>query len=128
MFLGTAFQNIKDIDFYPCIGFKSPNEKIRGNFGSQPFQFDICQYLNDEKHNLLESISFIPIKSGTTSSIVNSALASNTADKVVLEYLRHNGYDKAAKALKDSLISKESGLSNDSDLQEEDLDLQRRKG
>jgi len=43
--LATAFRSLRpdeeDKDLYPTVGLRSPAEHIRGNFGTEPFMFDI---------------------------------------------------------------------------------------
>jgi hypothetical protein len=109
IFLGTAFKKIKEIDIYPFVGFKTVGEKIEANFGSKPFKFDIQQYMANERRDLLNRISLKPTidsNANSRSAIVNESVANSLADQVVMEYLKHNGYNKSVKSLEKALLLK----------------------
>lgn len=106
IYLGSAFKKVKDIELFPFVGFKTPGEKIEANFGAKPFKFDIYQLLANEKRGLLGRIALKPALTSSRFKIVNNSLANNLADNVVVEYLKHNGYHKAAKSLEESIIQK----------------------
>ncbi|KAI8637255.1 hypothetical protein BD408DRAFT_424854 [Parasitella parasitica] len=106
IYLGTAFKKVKDTELFPFVGFKTPGEKIEANFGAKPFIFDIYQLLANEKRGLLNRIALKPALTSSRFKVVNNSLANNLADNVVMEYLRHNGYHKAAKSLQNSILQK----------------------
>lgn len=95
LYLGTAFKNIKDTEIYPFVGFKTPREKIEANFGSHPFKFDIQQYMANEKRQLLQTIYDRPVD-------------KHGVDDVVMEYLKHCGYNKSAVALEKAMMQFDS--------------------
>lgn len=123
IYLGTAFQKIKDTELYPFVGFKTPGEKIEANFGAKPFKFDIQQFLANEKQALLSSITFKPTTTQKFDTISNFEVKS-IADNVVMEYLNHNGYDNAAKSLKKALLLKHGKSAEDEQLDIESLHRQ----
>ncbi|KAK4514601.1 U4/U6-U5 snRNP complex subunit prp31 [Mucor velutinosus] len=106
IYLGSAFKKVKDTELFPFVGFKTPGEKIEANFGAKPFKFDIYQLLANEKRGLLGRIALKPALTSSRFKIVNNSLANNLADNVVMEYLKHNGYHKAATSLQASIIQK----------------------
>lgn len=89
--LGTAFQNISiGRGIYPFVGFKTPGEKIRANFGSNPFKFDIAHHYKDQSRQ-----SFAPI--------TQLSRPKSEEFNTILEYLLHNGYSQSASAFKRSV-------------------------
>lgn len=45
VYLGTAFRSIPmNTRLYPCIGLRTPGERVHVNFGKEPFVFDIIHY------------------------------------------------------------------------------------
>lgn len=59
VFLGVAFKNINlSESFYPCVGLRTPGEKVYVNFGQEPFVFDIAHYV---KVNPIESDGLVLI-------------------------------------------------------------------
>lgn len=44
--LGDAFDDIpRDTELYPCVGLRTPGERVTVNFGQESFLFDITQYI-----------------------------------------------------------------------------------
>jgi len=128
IYLGSAFKKIKDTELFPFVGFKTPGEKIEANFGAKPFKFDIYQLLANEKRELLGRIALKPALTSSRFKIVNNSLANNLADNVVMEYLKHNGYHKAAKSLQESIIQKGNSPSVETSNLELDLEATHRQG
>lgn len=129
IYLGTAFKKIKETDIYPFVGFKTPGEKIEANFGSRPFKFDILQYRSNEKRELLNKITIKSIESTTSrSAIIDKSVASDIADKVVVEFLRHNGYNKSATALEKAMKFKSNTPVEDSPAYQLDPEALQRQG
>lgn len=122
IYLGKAFKKIKETDLYPFVGFKTPGESVEANFGSKPFKFDIQQYMSNEKRDLVNKISMKPIETKKSrSQIINNFTANTFADKVVVEFLRHNGYNKTADSLEAAIKLKfNNGGSSCSDLPPEE--------
>ncbi|KAI7906608.1 concanavalin A-like lectin/glucanase domain-containing protein [Cokeromyces recurvatus] len=101
VYLGTAFKKIKEtMELFPFIGFKTPGEKIEVNFGAKPFMFDIEQWIENERRTLLSQI------------VEEREQESESADQIVVEYLKHNGYTKAAKSLEAALLTKNGDIIN----------------
>jgi hypothetical protein len=130
IYLGTAFRKIKETDIYPFVGFKTPGEKIEANFGGKPFKFDIQQYMSNEKRDLLNKIAIKPIDTiKSRSSIINNSVANDIADKVVVEFLRHNGYIKSATALENAMKQKSSATNKEGTLSSQlDSEANHRQG
>jgi hypothetical protein len=129
IYLGTAFTKIKETDIYPFVGFKTPGEKIEANFGARPFKFDIQQHRSNEKRDLLNKITIKSIEpTASRSSIINNSVASDIADKVVAEFLRHNGYNKSATALEKAMKLKSEAISDDAPVNQLDSDAMHRQG
>ncbi|KAG1409444.1 hypothetical protein G6F60_000662 [Rhizopus arrhizus] len=88
-FLGTAFKGIDPGKIlYPSVGLRTLGEKVTVNFGHEPFVYDIEQYIKDQKYSAIREM--------TSHKINGSAFES---DQLVLSYLIHHGYTKAASAL-----------------------------
>lgn len=129
IFLGTAFKEVKETDIYPFVGFKTAGEKIEANFGAKPYKFDIQQYMAKEKQDLLDGILLKPTMEYHTSSqsaIINASVANNLADLTVMDYLKHNGYNKSAKSLEKAILSKGNILETSSTT--EDCETLHRQG
>ncbi|OAC99323.1 hypothetical protein MUCCIDRAFT_128160, partial [Mucor lusitanicus CBS 277.49] len=127
IYLGPAFKKVKDTELFPFVGFKTPGEKIEANFGAKPFKFDIYQLLANEKRGLLGRIALKPALTSSRFKIVNNSLANNLADNVVMEYLKHNGYHKAATSLQASIIQKGNSPSVEASNLELDLEATHRQ-
>ncbi|KAI9321816.1 concanavalin A-like lectin/glucanase domain-containing protein, partial [Dichotomocladium elegans] len=88
VYLGTAFKNIPvGRGVYPFVGFKTSGERIRANFGSHDFVFDIEQYFQDEQRQTANAVLSHPLSRPLKPG------------DVVLEYLLHNGYSQTAMTL-----------------------------
>ncbi|KAI8146593.1 hypothetical protein BJV82DRAFT_599112 [Fennellomyces sp. T-0311] len=87
IYLGTAFQNVTGRGIFPFVGFKTPGERIRANFGHIPFKFDITQYFKDERRN-------------TLTQVLHRRKEKQFQNAVVLDYLLHHGYTQSATVLK----------------------------
>ncbi|GAB5590488.1 hypothetical protein Unana1_05388 [Umbelopsis nana] len=129
VYLGVAFNNIKvDAPLYPCVGLRTPGEHIRVNFGSKAFQFDIVQYMNEERRHLHSSISNVEITSSPTKhtsptltaawmkqvgrspepltlpkTSQQMAATSDILDQLVYSFLVHHGYSRTAQVLLQNL-------------------------
>ena len=56
VYLGIAFENVTGRSIFPFVGFKTPGERLRANFGQHDFKFDIAQYYKDEKRLTLNKV------------------------------------------------------------------------
>ena len=60
-FLANAFEDsilTSDIDYYPCVGLRTPGEHVTVNFGHEPFMFDIIQYIKVILKNIFYLLMF----------------------------------------------------------------------
>ena len=94
--LGVAFRNVtrdKGIEsgLYACVGFRSPGEHVKTNFGKEAFKFDISQYYKDEKSRHWNSILSQKL-AFDNSNLVECAMLN----KLVVEWLVKQGYEDAA--------------------------------
>ncbi|KAG1139903.1 hypothetical protein G6F37_003576 [Rhizopus arrhizus] len=93
VFLGVAFKNINlSESFYPCVGLRTPGEKVYVNFGQEPFVFDIAHYVKEMKHEVLQDL----IQK-------EHAVNHNSIDQLVLDYLVHHGYLNTANSLQKNI-------------------------
>ncbi|KAI8576371.1 hypothetical protein K450DRAFT_192816 [Umbelopsis ramanniana AG] len=126
VYMGTAFSNVNPaVPLYPCVGLRTPGEHIRANFGFKTFQFDIVQYMNEEKCQLHSTISQMQISPSPptqhTSPAVKAAwmkqvgrspepvtppktsqqvaASSEIIDQLVYSFLLHHGYSRTAEVL-----------------------------
>ena len=57
--LATAFRNLRPDEevrrLYPTVGLRSPGEHVRVNFGTEPFMFDIEEYVNGDDYVMVEA-------------------------------------------------------------------------
>lgn len=87
--LGIAFEDIDLSEpFYPCLGLRTPGEKVYVNFGQEPFTFDITQYIKEMKRRAMRELAH-----------EKCPINDNDVDQLVLDYLIHNGYVETANAL-----------------------------
>ncbi|KAI9497796.1 hypothetical protein BDB00DRAFT_784331 [Zychaea mexicana] len=131
-FLGNAFEEgilTPDIDYYPCVGLRTPGEHVTVNFGSEPFMFDIIQYIKDCKTRCWKDITGKKPSSREKFSIPRPGKklheTSERLDQLVLFYLLHHGYTGAAKAVvRDSkhVSGKTLDVKNDHYTNERDLE------
>ncbi|KAJ3576275.1 hypothetical protein NP233_g531 [Leucocoprinus birnbaumii] len=156
-FLGPVFDDVgKDnIKLYPVIGLRHSGDCVRVNFGHESFRFDIEDHVHQRRNATWATIMKTPldstllrrryhknaIKSLITITEPPSALSEDESKSVlnqlVLSYLVHHGYAKAARAFhkQQSSVSKmpESDVDMDSSLERDELDdfegdIERRTG
>ncbi|GAV04515.1 hypothetical protein RvY_14784 [Ramazzottius varieornatus] len=95
--LGIAFTDLPP-NLYPCVGLQSAGETVETNFGQNPFVFDVDMA---RKELMIESRLII----ARFSPKLSRGEWEQTLQRVVLDYLVHNGYHASAEA-----FSKSSGL------------------
>lgn len=106
--LGTAFRDLKpNLQYFPTVGMKKPNETVRANFGQEPFAFDIDKMMQDEKMAIQAEIAL----SKTTSDIV--ADETQLIHQLVAQYLAHDGYVETARAFSDEVVDEARALASD---------------
>ncbi|PVU96602.1 hypothetical protein BB561_001076 [Smittium simulii] len=71
VFLGVAFKDLNpSFPLYPSVGMRTPGEKIKANFGQNPFVFDIESYIISQKNLLWDNIMDTSIKQMLESSTI----------------------------------------------------------
>lgn len=106
----TAFRDLKtDVQYYPTVGMKKPNETLRANFGQEPFAFDIDKMVADEKAAIQAEIA--------RTTAVNKVAADETEliHQLIGQYLAHDGYVETARAFTDETREEARALANDDD-------------
>ncbi|CAM9158941.1 unnamed protein product [Chrysoparadoxa australica] len=68
-FLGVAIKNVTG-PLYPCIGLHGPGEKLRANFGREPFEFRLEGLLEQEASLEREAVARVPICPTVTKELV----------------------------------------------------------
>jgi hypothetical protein len=109
-----------DVQVFPSVGLRHPNEHVRVNFGHTPFKYDIDDHVQQRRDTVWASIQSKPLDwrildpgrngAGTQASHVDGAPRTimdeeghNEAARLVLNYLVHHGYAKTAEALQTQL-------------------------
>ncbi|CEG63584.1 hypothetical protein RMATCC62417_00704 [Rhizopus microsporus] len=93
LFLGVAFKQVDLSEpIYPCVGLRTPGEKVSVNFGQERFVFDIVQYVKEKKAQVIRDVVS-----------KNNKVDQDNMDQLVLNYLVHHGYIEAANALQKNL-------------------------
>ncbi|KAI8933594.1 hypothetical protein NX059_009324 [Plenodomus lindquistii] len=106
--LGIAFRDLKpNMQYFPTVGMKKPNETVRANFGQEPFAFDIDKMMQDEKMTIQAEIA----RSKSTSDV--SADETQLIHQLVAQYLAHDGYVETARAFSDEVVDEARALASD---------------
>lgn len=114
---GVAARDIKpDKTYFPIIGAKRPSEKIKVNFGQDPFVFDIDKMIREEKARIHKEIA--DTRQGESSTALATALDDETKlmHNLVYKYLTHDGYMESARAFYEEVVQGEKSLGLDSKL------------
>lgn len=105
------------------MGLRTPGEAIRANFGHEPFTFDIDSHVEQARNRTWAQIQSVPVNwsvhgdigtftvpheegseavstAAVTSHVGESSELSKPVNELVLAYLAHHGYAKAARAFK----------------------------
>lgn len=112
--LGIAFENVTEDALFPTVGFRTPDEEIVANFGtdlhSRPFRGDIEMLRREAQQRLYSKILATSLnvpKMGVKGSSSQNALpgqAQNIVGHLIFQYLTHHGYwDSAAAVARDVL-------------------------
>lgn len=115
--LGVAFKGLKNLEqgpIYPIVGLRTPGkafelivfigEVVQANFGIEPFKYDIKQYVRDERQKLWRMIHYGPSSQALTKSY------SPLVNRLVMEYLVHQGYSETARVFYDSSLAQANDL------------------
>lgn len=84
-YLDVAFKDVPGF-LYPTIGLHSPGEHVLVNFGSKPFMFDIEKYVSKREREMTREIS-------------RSKVSSILLRDLVIEYVKHQGYERTLRAM-----------------------------
>lgn len=134
----------KEGDIYPVVGLRHPGDCVRANFGHDPFLFDIEDHVQQRRKATWDFIMKTPldstllrrryhknaIKSLITNTEPPSALtegeSKSVLNQLVLSYLVHHGYAKAARAFhkqqRGRSRSQEVDVDMDGALERDELD------
>ncbi|KAF2450499.1 SPRY-domain-containing protein [Karstenula rhodostoma CBS 690.94] len=109
-YIGAPFENLKpNVQYYPSIGMKKPNEALRANFGQEPFAFDIDSIVQGEKATIQQEIALSkgqPREHGSTDE-------TQFIQSLIGQYLAHDGYVETAKAFAEEAIEEAQALAAD---------------
>ncbi|KAL1958827.1 hypothetical protein VTO42DRAFT_3664 [Malbranchea cinnamomea] len=108
VFLGNAFRELKNCKLYPSVGMKKyPGAHIRANFGQAPFVFDIDEMMAQEKLNVQKAIK------ETQLSNIHPSYDENTfIQKLVSQFLTHDGYVETAQVFAQEVKKEAAALKN----------------
>jgi Ran-binding protein 9/10 len=98
--LGIAFENVTEDNLYPTVGFRTPDEEIIANFGSDleahPFRGDFDALRREATQKLYSRI--------LATTVPQSSKSQDVVGELVFEYLKHHGHwESAAAVAKDVL-------------------------
>ncbi|PSC72505.1 Ran-binding 10 [Micractinium conductrix] len=98
--LGIAFENVTEERLYPSVGFRTPEEEIVANFGTdlaaRPFRGDLAWIRAEATQRLYSSI--------LSTSVPRGSKGQSVIGELVFGYLRHQGHwDTAAAVARDVL-------------------------
>lgn len=99
--LGIAFTDLPNIPLYPTIGLQTPGEKVKANFGLEPFCYDIEDDMRALRQRITANIINHPVKYAEWQSAIN---------KLVLSWLIHNSYCSTAEVF--SSVTKQEFKEN----------------
>ncbi|KAI6837742.1 SPRY-domain-containing protein [Hortaea werneckii] len=101
IYLGVAFTNISKGGLYPSVGMKKPGEHLRINFGRTPFVFDIDGMMERERESVFSDINQ-----------TNTEDEGPLINKLVGQYLAHEGYVETAKAFAKDVREQQQSLGS----------------
>ncbi|KAI0271606.1 hypothetical protein BC834DRAFT_1025347 [Gloeopeniophorella convolvens] len=117
--IGMVFDHVAcDVQVFPSVGLRHPNESIRVNFGHAPFKYDIDDHVQQRRDAVWASVQQAPLNrrifetgrehasagavqadADGTPPVAAEDEAHEAATRLVLNYLIHHGYAKTADAL-----------------------------
>ena len=117
---GMVFEHVAcDVQVFPSVGLRHPNEHVRVNFGHTPFKYDIDDHVQQRRDTVWASIQSKPLdwrildpaRKGTGAQTSRTDAPRTTMDeeghneaaRLVLNYLIHHGYAKTAEAFQTQL-------------------------
>ncbi|KAJ4292621.1 hypothetical protein N0V90_009284 [Kalmusia sp. IMI 367209] len=109
-YLGTAFGDLKpNMNYYPSIGMKKPNETLRANFGQEPFAFDIDKMVLAEKAAIQQEITWATGQPKERGSVNETVFIHS----LIGQYLAHDGYVETARAFAEEVLDEVKALAVD---------------
>ena len=93
--LGIAFENVTEGRLFPTVGFRTPDEEIIANFGtdlvSNPFKGDFDALRREATQKLYAQILATPVP--------RTSKSQDVLGELVFEYLKHHGHWESAAAV-----------------------------
>jgi len=114
--LGDAFYDVCQGKMFPAISLKKPTEKVKANFGQEPFVFDIVQMMMDERLKIECEIA-----ATDTSKLEPEMSESDLIQTLVLQFLQHDGYVDTAKAFAEEVNQGKQAMRQSLDPALEDM-------
>ncbi|KAF2768842.1 SPRY-domain-containing protein [Teratosphaeria nubilosa] len=115
-YLGTAFTGVTKAEregrsererlLYPSVGVKKPSEHLKVNFGKQPFVFDIDDMMEQERKMVLGEI-----RKTDVANLHQPDTEPELIQKLIGQYLAHEGYVDTAKAFARDVHEKQQSVS-----------------
>lgn len=107
--VGTAFTGLKTAELYPSIGIKKSDEHIRANFGRNRFAFDIDGMMAEERRHVRNQLNQADVTSLHPPDDENALI-----QKLVGQYLAHEGYVETSKAFAADVRDRATSLATSS--------------
>ncbi|DAA79787.1 TPA_exp: putative Ran-binding protein (RanBP10) [Trichophyton benhamiae CBS 112371] len=119
-FLGNAFRDLKPAKLYPCVGMrKQPGAHVKANFGQFPFIFDIDSMMASEKYDVQQNIQ------RTDLSTLHPTLdESEFMQKLVAQFLAHDGYVETAKIFAQEVQDEKRALQTSGEVSMKELEVE----
>ena len=93
--LGVAFQNVNEDRLFPTVGFRTPDEEIVANFGTDlvnhPFKGDVEGLRREATQELYAQI--------LATAVPSVSKSQDVLGELVFEYLKHHGHWESAAAV-----------------------------
>ena len=106
---GNAFTGLKNVELYPSIGIKKSGEHLRANFGQHRFAFDIDGMMAEERRHIRNQINQTDVSSLHPPDDENTLI-----QKLVAQYLAHQGYVETSKAFANDVRDRAKNLATSS--------------
>ncbi|KAK4444834.1 hypothetical protein QBC34DRAFT_474055 [Podospora aff. communis PSN243] len=120
--LGIAFRDVtfKDVKgkLYPTVGLKKPGDHVLVNFGQQPFLFDIDGYMKRQRKMVSEEI-----RNADTSKLAPPLNETELIQRLVLQFLQHDGYVETARAFAKEIHAEKQALNLDPNKEIEGINI-----
>ncbi|KAF7713869.1 Uncharacterized protein PECH_000796 [Penicillium ucsense] len=108
IFLGTAFQELRNVKLYPSVGMKKqPPVHLKANFGQEPFMYDIDGMVTTERTQIRAQIN-----ATSADSLQPPLNESALMQELVAQFLAHDGYVETARAFAEEVATETAALQN----------------